>query len=231
MTSWDWVEQTPGHFAIMPELDEAVRSLTENGVAIEIELQYSNSIYQGEPAARPWRVILPPAGIGQDDEPVNPIFLPPQTEEQIEAFLRYLRFMVNHFKGQVKHWELWNEPSISYWRPQTKTKEELTAKARGYGKVLCRFANAVHQTDPAAEVISAGLAGPDLLFARTALAACPEKIDIIAYDTYPGFGSNHMPEEADTMNEATFFRQQLLQIPGMRNGVEFWNNEWNVSPQ
>jgi hypothetical protein len=180
MMSWDWVEQTPGHFATMPELDEAVRSLTENGVAIEIELQYSNPLFQGEPAARPRRVILPPAGIGQDDEPVNPIFLPPQTEEQIEAFLRYVRFMVNHFKGQVKHRELWNEPNIGYWRPQTRTKEELTAKARGYGKVLCRFADAVHQTDPTAKVISAGLAGPDLLFARTALAACPEKIDIIA---------------------------------------------------
>jgi len=230
LTSWDWVEQRPGHYAILPELDEAVRSLVENGVTVEVQLQYSNPLFQGDPAKRPRRVLLPPPGIGQDDEPVNPIFLPPQTDEQIGAFLRHVRFMVNHFRGRVKHWELWNEPNIGYWRPHTDTKEELVAKARGYGKVLSRFADVVHQTDPEAKVISGGLAGPDLLFARAALGECPGKIDIIAYHTYPGFGSNHMPEEADTRDGAAFFRQQLVQLPGIRNDVAFWNNEWNVAP-
>ncbi|MFB3923355.1 MAG: hypothetical protein ACE145_16655 [Terriglobia bacterium] len=231
MTSWDWVEQTPGHYAVIPELDEAVRSLVENGVEIEIQLQYSNPLYQGDPLTRPRRVLLPPPGIGQDDEPVNPIFIPPQTDDQIEAFLQYVRFMVNHFKQQVRYWELWNEPNIGYWRPHAKTKEELIAKARGYGKVLCRFADAVHGTNPEAKVISGGLAGPDLVFAQTALASCPEKVDVIAYHTYPGFGHNHMPEEADSVEGASVFRETLMHLPGMKNRTEFWNNEWNVSPK
>lgn len=135
-TSWDWIEQTPGHYATTADLDEAIRSLVENGVHIEMELQYSNPLYQGNPATRPLHVILPPPGIGQNDIPPNPIFNPPTTEEQINAFLRYVRFMVSRYKGEVKYWELWNEPDIGYWQPQAKTKEQLAAKGRAYGRLL-----------------------------------------------------------------------------------------------
>lgn len=230
-TSWDWVEQTPGRYQVLADVDEAIRSLKDNGVRIEIELQYSNPLYQGDPAARPKRVTLPPPGIGQNDEPVNPIFLPPQTEEQIGAFLKYVRFMVNRYRGTVKHWELWNEPNIGYWRPQTKTKAELAEKGRGYGRVLSRFADVVHKTDPEAKVMLGGLSGPDLVFAEAALGECAGKVDIIAYHTYPGFGTNHAPEEADSMDRASQFRERLVHLPGMRKDVEFWVNEWNVSPK
>ncbi len=237
-TSWDWVEQTPGHYEVLPEVDEAIRSLVENGVTVEIELQYSNPLYQGDLAMRPKRVTLPPPGIGENDSPPNPIFIPPTTDEQIEAFVKYVRFMVEHFRGRVKYWELWNEPNIGYWQPSAEIahrtsseKERLVAKAEQYGRLLGRVADAVHETDPEAQVISAGTSGPDLLFVGTALAKCASKVDIVAYHTYPGFGANHMPEEADTHDQATFFREQIRHLPGMRTEVEFWNNEWNVSPR
>jgi hypothetical protein len=44
--------------------------------------------------------------------------------------------MVSRYKDEVKYWELWNEPGIGYWQPQTKNKEELVAKARAYGRLL-----------------------------------------------------------------------------------------------
>jgi hypothetical protein len=229
-TSWDWVEQKSGHYAILPDVDEAIRSLVDNGVSIEIQLQYANPLYQGDPQLRPQRVALPPPGIGPDDEPPNPIFLPPQTEEQIEAFLKYVRFMVGRYKGVIKYWELWNEPNIGYWRPKTKTREQLETKARSYGKVLARFTNTVHQTDPRAVVIFGGLSNPDLEFARAALAECASKVDVVAYHTYPGFGSNHMPEEHDDFTRPDGFRNQIRKIPGIRKDLVFWINEWNVSP-
>ena len=40
--SWDWVEQTAGHYAVPEGAEEAIRSLRENGVSIETQLQYSN---------------------------------------------------------------------------------------------------------------------------------------------------------------------------------------------
>lgn len=229
-TSWDWIEQTPGHYATTPDLDEAIRSLVQNGVHIEIELQYSNPLYQGSPATRPRRVILPPPGIGPGDNPPNPVFNPPTSPEQIQAFLRYVRFMVRRYKGEVKYWELWNEPDIGYWQPLTKTPQELAAKGRQYGRVLSQFADVVHETDPDAKVISGGTSSPNLVFAGAALKECTHKVDVVAYHTYPGFGSNHMPEEADTLEHASDFRAAVMHIPGMRNDVQFWNNEWNVSP-
>lgn len=230
-TSWDWVEQTPGHYAATVDVDEAIRSLTDNGVAVEVELQYSNPLYQGDPGSRPKRVILPPPGIGQNNEPVNPIFLPPKTDEQIEAFLKYARFMVSRYKSTIKYWEFWNEPNIGYWRPQTHTNEELIDKARWYGRVLSRVADVIHSTDPQAKVIFGGLAGPDLVFSLAALSECASKIDIFAYHTYPGFGDNHMPEEADTVLHAAVFRERIMHAPGVRNDLAFWLNEWNVSPK
>jgi hypothetical protein len=229
-TSWDWVEQTPGRYGVSPDVDQAIRNLAGNGIQIEIELQYSNPLYQGDPKNRPRKVTLPPPGIGPDDEPPNPIFLPPRTEEQIQAFLRYVRFMVRRYKDLVKHWELWNEPNIAYWRPKTTTRDALEAKARDYGKLLARFADAVHQTDPEAKVIFGGLASPDLVFARAALQQCAAKIDIVAYHTYPGFGSNHMPEEMDDWSQLDGFRNHVRRIPGIRKDIVFWINEWNVSP-
>ena len=193
-------------------------------------MQYPNPLYEGEPGTRPHHVILPPPGISPDDHPPNPIFIPPTTDEQMDAFIKYVRFMVNRYKGVVKHWELWNEPNIDYWQPHAENKGQLVEKARAYGRLLARFANAAHEEDPEAKVLSGGTASPDLLFVRTALAEAPPKVDIVTYHTYPGFGSNHMPEEMDSLVHAAYFREQIMHVPGIRSNVEFWDNEWNVSP-
>src|SRR5215472_8701742 len=100
-TSWDWVEQTPGHYAVTEDLDEAIRSLADNGVNIEIQLQYSNPLYEGEPGGMPRHVILPPPGISPGDHPPHSIFLPPSTDRQMDAFIKYVRFMVNRYRGLV----------------------------------------------------------------------------------------------------------------------------------
>jgi hypothetical protein len=35
-----------------------------------------------------------------------------RTEEDISRYLEYVRFVVSHFKGRVKYYELWNEPDV-----------------------------------------------------------------------------------------------------------------------
>jgi hypothetical protein len=232
-TSWDWVEQTPKHFAVVRDVDEAARSLLDNGVSIEVELQYSNPLYTGDPAKRPRRVTLPPPGIGQNDKPVPPIFLAPKTPEQIEAFLDYVRFMVGRYKGRIHYWEFWNEANIGYWQPDAQDPAGKAAKAKWYGSVLCPVADAIHQTDPGAKVLSTGVAGADIEFVKNALAACPEKVDIVAYHSYPGgpFGIGRPPEEIDTKNGGAAFRKGVRSLPGIRRNVQFWLNEWNVNPK
>jgi hypothetical protein len=232
-TSWDWVEETPKHYSVVPDVDEAVRSLLDNGVSIEVQLQYSNPLYAGDAAKRPSHVTPPPPGIGQNDKPVHPIFLAPKTPEQIEAFLGYVRFMVGRYKGRIHEWEFWNEANIGYWQPDAQDPAGKAAKAKWYGSVLCPVADAIHRTDPTAKVISTGVAGADLNFVKTALAACPEKIDIVAYHSYPGgpFGVGRPPEEVETKYGGAEFREGVRRIPGIRPGVRFWLNEWNVTPK
>jgi hypothetical protein len=52
----------------------------------------------------------------------------------------------------------------------------------------------------------------------------------MAYHAYPGYGSNHAPEEANELVGAESFREAVLRMPGIRKDIEFWDSEWNVIP-
>ena len=173
---------------------------------------------------------------GRKTDPTNPLYLGPKTDEQIDAFLGYVRFMVDHFKGQIDHWELWNEEDWVYWQPDIERKE----KAKWYGRVFCRFADTVHTTNPDAKVMFGGVAGLTVRpastvveFAEDALAGCPGKIDIMAYHSYAAdpSGTVRPPEEIDTAGGAADFRKGVLSISGVRPDLEFWLNEWNANPE
>jgi hypothetical protein len=229
-TSWDWVEQSPGVYSVRPEVDEAIRSLSDNGILIELQLCYSNALYESDSATRPKHVDPAPPGVGDQDKPPHPIFDGLRTEEEIEAFLNYTRFMVSRYKGKIKSWELWNEANIGYWQPNVESKEERAAKGREYGHALCRFADVVHELDPQSKVIFGGTSEVDAPFALAAMSECPSKIDVMAYHPYPGYGGNSPPEEADALEDADLFREAVQRLPGVRQDIEFWENEWNVVP-
>jgi hypothetical protein len=63
-----------------------------------------------------------------------------------EDFVAYSRAVVNHFKGRVKYWEIWNEPDQSdYWIPQ----DDLVA----YGQLLKAVYPVIKKEDPTAQVV------------------------------------------------------------------------------
>ena len=233
---WDWVEQTPGEYAVPEGAEEAIRALRENGVSIEAQLLYANPLYAEDKSKRPARVFPVVPGTGPETDPTNPLYLGPRTDEQIDAFLRYVRFMVGHYKGQIDHWELWNEEDWIYWQPDI----EKTEKAKWYGRVFCGFADTVHTTNPDAKAMFGGVAGLTVRpastvveFAEDALAGCPAKIDIMAYHSYAAdpSGTVRPPEEIDTAGGAADFRKGVLAISGVRPDLEFWLNEWNANPE
>jgi hypothetical protein len=229
-TSWDWVEREPGVYGVRTEVDEAIRSLDDNGVSIELELCYGNALYRGGAAARPQHIDPAPPGIGDQDEPAPAIFQGLKTEDEIQGFLNYARFMVNRYKDKIKYWEFWNEPNIGYWRPNVELREQRAAKGREYGRALCPVADVVHQLEPQGKVIFGGTSEIDRAFVLAALSECPSKIDVVAYHTYPGYGGNEPPEEEDALEDANLFREAVLRIPGVRQDIEFWENEWNTPP-
>lgn len=228
LTSWDYVEQKRGVLAINPSLDEYVDSLRDNGIQIQVQLMYGNPMYTSPSGNLPDSIEPKPGSFHNDDRSLYSIFWAPRTPAQIEAFTRYVRFMVDHFKGKIHYWALWNEEDIGYWNPWGNPEE--------YGHLLQAMAKAVHETDPDAKVIYGGQADPIRDFAKRALDACgcAADIDVFAYHTYPGYGQNFNPESEDYgaygPESPAKLRDLVRNYPGIRSDIQFWDDEFNSIP-
>ena len=177
---------------------------------------------------RPDTITPEPGSFHNDDRSLYSIFWPPTTPDQIEAFVKYVRFVVNHFRGRIQLYALWNEQDITYWNPIANPEE--------YGRLLKAFVPAVHETDRQAKVIYGGLADPSSDFARRSLDACKcaAGIDVFAYHTYPGYGQNLNPESMDYgaygPDAPVKLRETVRHYPGIRKDIPFWDDEFNSIP-
>ena len=227
-TSWDWVEQKRGVYSMAPEVDDYVDSLVDNGVNVQVQLLYGNPMYTSPAGRLPDANTPEPGSFHNDDRSLFSIFWPPKTAPQIEAFLKYVKWTVNHFRGRIRYYALWNEQDIGYWNSWGNPEE--------YGRLLKAFAPAVHETDPAAKVIYGGQADPSRDFTRRALdtCQCASQIDVYAYHTYPGYGQNMNPETMDYgaygQESPAKLRELVRSYPGIKPGLEFWDDEFNSIP-
>jgi hypothetical protein len=227
-TSWDWVEQKRGVYSIAPEVEDYIDSLIENGVKIQVQLQYGNPMYTGPGGVKPDQITPKTGSFHNDDRSIDSIFWPPTKPDEIAAFIKYVKWIVNHFRGRIQYYALWNEQDIGYWNPWGNPED--------YGRLLAAFAPAVHETDPKAKVIYGGQADPNADWAKRALdeCKCAAQIDIFAYHTYPGYGENLNPESMDTgayKAESTIKLRNLVRnYPGIRKDIEFWDDEFNSIP-
>jgi hypothetical protein len=229
ITGWDWVEHEKGHFTIKPELDLYVDSLVDNGTIVQLQLLYGNPIYTSPAGILPHSITPTPGSVHNRDLGLYSIFWPPKTPDQIQAFLRYAKWMVNHFRGRVRYYTLWNEQDGSYWN--------LNADPEEYGRLLGAFVQAVRETDTQAKVVYGGQASLDTDFARRALSACQcaAGIDVFAYHTYPGgYVTNAPPETMDSgafgERTTTALRKAVSSYPGVRPDIQFWDDEYNSLP-
>ncbi|MFL6350565.1 MAG: GH39 family glycosyl hydrolase [Bryobacteraceae bacterium] len=224
-TSWEWVERKRGEYSVVPELDDYVNSLVENGLQIEIQLLYGNPLYTSPAGRLPQSVTPEPGSFHNPDRSLYSVYWPPKTDEQIAAFNKYVEWMVNHFRGRVEYYEIWNEPNIDYWNP--------TANPEDYGRLFKASAKVIHDTDPNAKAVFGGLSGAKPDFAKRALDACgcPASIDVFAYHNYPDYGHNLNPEaigkENDTNESSKPVREMVRGYPGIRKELVFWNDEFN----
>ena len=225
-TSWDWVEQNRGIYRISPEVDDYVDSLVENGVKVQLQLLYGNPMYTSRAGRLPDLIQPAPPGAHPPDEGISSIFWGPSTPEQIAGFIKYTTFVVNHFRGRIRYYALWNEEDEYFWNK--------TGNAADYGRLLAQFIRAVRDTDPAAKIVFGGLGSTRHEFPPLALDACrcAADIDVFAYHSYPGFGTNTNPELMDEgPNAAAILRKTVRMVPGIRTDIEFWDDEYNSIPQ
>ena len=224
-TSWDWVEQKRGVYGMAPEVDDYVDSLVENGVNIQVQLMYGNPMYTSPAGKLPDAILPEPGSFHNSDRSLYSIFWPPTTPDQIAAFSKYVRWMVDHFRGRIHYYALWNEQDINYWNPLPNPED--------YGRLLKAFVKDVHETDAEAKVIYGGQADPTRDFTKRALDACQcaSEIDVYAYHAYPGYGQNLNPEAMDYGAYGTESPRQLREFvrnyPGIRPGIPFWHDEFN----
>jgi len=132
---WDHLETTRGALkfpASMQALDDLVTSAAKAGVRPLLILDYGNKLY-GE-------------GLLQSDE-------------QIAAYVRYVRFVVKHFAGRVNQFEVWNEWNFGMG---SSIRPRPPGSAADYVAVLKAAAAAIKQENPGATVVGGALALVDI---------------------------------------------------------------------
>jgi len=226
-TSWDWIEQKRGVYATSPLLEDAVDSLIDNGMDVQVQLLYGNQMYTAHSGKLPDISVPEPGSFHNDDRSMYSVYWPPITPEQTTAFNKYVGWMVDHFKDRIHYWALWNEQDIGYWNPWGNPEQ--------YGHLLTSFVDTVHKT-PGAKVIYGGQADPSRDFTQHALdtCKCAEGIDVYAYHTYSGYGQNMNPETMDYgayLNESPRALRDLVNhYPGIKAGIPFFDDEFNSIP-
>ncbi|NLI00550.1 MAG: hypothetical protein GX446_13780 [Chthonomonadales bacterium] len=84
----------------------------------------------------------------------------PYTLEGIRDYAGYCRALVKHFRGRVRHWELWNEPNGGFW---------LGPKSL-YGDLVKAAYSAIKEADPNAFVLAGSACPMDPAFLRMVAA-------------------------------------------------------------
>lgn len=121
---WKQIERTAGKYVIPEWLERTVNSMVNSGVTPLLILAYGNPLYDG------------------GDKPTS--------REGIDAFAGYAKFVVDHFKGRVMYYDLWNE-----WDAHTGRTTPLGAGE--YVDLLRVVSPAMKSIDRNIQVLSGGI--------------------------------------------------------------------------
>lgn len=132
---WGACEQAKGQITMPDWADRYMQAAVKHGVMPFILFDYSSDFYDG------------------GNSPTSP--------EAQEAFGKYCYELVRHFKGVCKHWEVYNEPNIGFWRPKPDPE--------AYARLLRIAYQSAKRADPTCTVVGVCTAGTDLRFIEEVL--------------------------------------------------------------
>jgi hypothetical protein len=146
---------------------------------------------------------------------------PPRTEQQLEAFSRYVAAAAGHFRGKLVAFEVWNEPNGFFWPP--------TPSAEEYGKLLKRAISAIRRADPDATIITAGLSGWgdatwDYL-AKLLRSGAVDGADFLGIHTYTEQKNGEPEGRWGHLLRGQHVVERLLPS----KPLPFWNTEWGFT--
>jgi hypothetical protein len=153
---WTSVEKTKGVYTFDPKWDDFVDKAVSNGIEPLLILDYGNSLYTG----------------GTDGD--GPI-----TDEAIAAYATYCGKMVEHFKGRVKYFEVWNEWNWGTGNNHNKSGDQ-------YGKLIVAASAAIKAANQDAYVIGMALGVTDTNYIADVLSipGAYEAMDAVAAHPY-----------------------------------------------
>jgi hypothetical protein len=104
-----------------------------------------------------------------------PDFHDPRTPEGVTAYCAFAGATARRYKGQVDHWQIWNEPNGGFWK----------GKPDEYARLLAAAGKAIHEANPDAKVLGLNMAFCDLLWAEKILNLVPyECFDVACFHPY-----------------------------------------------
>jgi hypothetical protein len=142
----------------------------------------------------------------------------------------YVRHMVSDYKGQIRHWIIWNEPDIA----QGDYGVQFDGTVADYYQLLKVAYVVAKQTDPQAIIHLAGLTyWHDVVYQRVPylqrlLDVARKDKTAAAHGYYFDVLTLHIYFRTDTVPQIVTFYQQILRNYGLRKSI--WLNETNAAP-
>jgi hypothetical protein len=175
---WSNVEGEKGEFRFPEYYDAYMKAAGKLGIRSLIIFNYANRHYDNG--------------------------LAPHTEEGRRAFARYCVELMSRYGQICRHWEVWNEPNIGFWRPKPNPED--------YTNLLKTVYETVKKVDPKATVVGVCTAGTDFRFIEEVLKRGGGKfMDAISVHPY------RYPRSPET----TGFVDEMERLKGLldRHGV------------
>lgn len=151
---WAQIEKSYGTYQIPLWLDQRVTAMVNAGIAPLLILSYGNKLYDN------------------GDKPTS--------AQGRKAFADYAAFLVNHFKGKVFHYDLWNE-----WDAHTGRTTPLGAD--DYVRLAKAVYPVVKAIDPRIQLLSGGISDKGMregFFERFFLLKGQQYIDALSVHPY-----------------------------------------------
>ncbi len=198
-TGWCRTERQPGVYDFA-WLDQVVDRLRAIGVQPWLCVGFGNRLYTPE---APFE-----SAVG---------WVPTGTPRGRAAWLAYVEQLAEHFRGRVRHYEIWNEPNgKSFWRPGTPDP-------RQYVDFVALTAPVVRRRIPDAVIVGGAVAGMDTRFFQACMeCGLGQHIQKASFHSYRPWPEKNYPEDV----------QQWRQIIARhRPGIELWHGEVGAASQ
>ena len=168
---WSTVEPAKGQYRIPDSADAAVDYTLSIGLEPLFILDYGNENY------------------GTDVT----------TDEWLQGYLGYVEYMVTHFKGRVKYYEVWNEWNIGLGGMDKKYRD----MADLYAKLLVETYKVIKEIDPTITVIGGVVAGGEEEWTEKMLQypGAIDAMDVFSYHEYPDNDVREFIKQAETVRE------------------------------